>query len=89
MTLLEFMAASNAFGHGMGERKIKKILETHPDIIYLYIETDKNKLIELGGFNELYAPFYVEDYDLSLRAWRLGYKCYYEHFALCRHQVSK
>jgi GT2 family glycosyltransferase len=49
---------------------------------------DKNKLIELGGFNELYAPFYVEDYDLSLRAWRLGYKCYYEHFALCRHQVS-
>jgi GT2 family glycosyltransferase len=49
---------------------------------------DKNKLIELGGFNELYAPFYVEDYDLSLRAWRLGYKCYYEHFAVCRHQVS-
>ena len=41
------MAASNAFGHGMGERKIKKILETHPDIIYLYIETDKNKLIDM------------------------------------------
>ncbi len=44
---------------------------------------------EVGGFNELFAPFYVEDYELSLRAWRLGYSCYYEHAAICRHQVSK
>jgi len=49
---------------------------------------DRNKLITLGGFDELYAPFYVEDYDLSLRAWRAGWKCYYEHFSICRHQVS-
>jgi GT2 family glycosyltransferase len=49
---------------------------------------DREKLIALGGFNELFAPFYVEDFELSLRAWRLGWKCYYEHFALCRHQLS-
>lgn len=50
---------------------------------------DRHKLLQLGGFNELFSPFYVEDYELSLRAWRLGYTCYYDHFAVCRHQVSK
>ncbi len=48
----------------------------------------RQKLIDIGGFDELFAPFYVEDYELSLRAWRLGYKCYYEHSAICRHKVS-
>lgn len=49
---------------------------------------DRKKLLQLGGFNEMFSPFYVEDYELSLRAWRLGYACYYEHEAVCRHQVS-
>lgn len=49
---------------------------------------DRKKLVSLGGFNELFAPFYVEDFDLSLRAWRLGWKCYYEHFAVCQHKTS-
>lgn len=48
----------------------------------------REKIIALGGFDELYAPFYVEDFDLSLRAWKMGWKCYYEHEAICRHQVS-
>ncbi len=48
----------------------------------------KKKLMELNGLNEIFAPFYVEDYELCLRAWRLGYKCYYDHFAICRHQES-
>ncbi len=26
--------------------------------------------------------------ELSIRAWRLNWKCYYEHNAICRHQVS-
>ena len=49
---------------------------------------DKEKFLQIGGFNELFSPFYVEDYELSLRAWRLGYKCYYDYNSLCRHQVS-
>jgi GT2 family glycosyltransferase len=49
---------------------------------------DKNKFLEMGGLNESFAPIYVEDYELSLRAWRLGWKCYYEHNAVCRHKVS-
>lgn len=49
---------------------------------------DKKKFLEMGGLNEAFAPIYVEDYELSLRAWRLGWKCYYEHSAVCRHKVS-
>ena len=49
---------------------------------------DKNKFLELGGFNELFSPFYVEDFELSLRAWRLGYKCWYDHDSVCRHKTS-
>lgn len=49
---------------------------------------DKKKFLALGGFNELFSPFYVEDYELSLRAWRNGWKCYYDHQSVCRHRVS-
>jgi GT2 family glycosyltransferase len=49
---------------------------------------DRKKIQELGGFDEVFSPFYGEDVDLSLRAWRLGWKCYYEHEAICRHPVS-
>jgi GT2 family glycosyltransferase len=49
---------------------------------------DTVKLRQLGGFNEIFSPFYVEDYELSLRAWRMGWTCFYEHKAVCRHRVS-
>lgn len=49
---------------------------------------DKNKFLLLGGFNELFSPFYIEDYDLSLRAWRLGFKCYFDYNSICRHKSS-
>ena len=48
----------------------------------------KEIFLALGGFNELFSPFYVEDYELSLRAWRLGYSCFYQHFSVCRHKTS-
>lgn len=49
---------------------------------------DREKFLQCGGFNELFSPFYVEDYELSIRAWRLGWKCYYDHRAICYHKVS-
>jgi GT2 family glycosyltransferase len=49
---------------------------------------DKKKFLAMGGLNESFVPIYVEDYELSLRAWRLGWKCYYQHDAVCRHKVS-
>ncbi len=50
------------------------------------IDTEKLKM--LSGFNEIYSPFYMEDVDLSVRAWRMGWKCYYEPGAICYHSVS-
>ncbi|MEB2785638.1 glycosyltransferase family 2 protein [Algoriphagus persicinus] len=49
---------------------------------------DRKKLLELEGFDEIYSPFYIEDLDLCVRAWKLGWKCYYEHEATCMHLGS-
>ena len=49
---------------------------------------DKEKFALIHGLNEIFSPFYVEDYELSLRAWRLGFKCYYDYNSVCKHQVS-
>ncbi len=49
---------------------------------------DTTKLKALNGFNEIFSPFYGEDLDLGVRAWRSGWKCYYDHDAICRHQLS-
>jgi GT2 family glycosyltransferase len=39
---------------------------------------DREKFIQLGGFDDVYTPFYYEDADLSYRAWKRGYRVYYE-----------
>ncbi|MFA6779179.1 MAG: glycosyltransferase family 2 protein [Paludibacteraceae bacterium] len=46
---------------------------------------DSQKIRDIKGFNELFSPFYFEDFDLSVRAWRLGWKCYYTSETYCRH----
>jgi GT2 family glycosyltransferase len=64
------------------------------DFLYSFFLTganaliDRKKLIELNGFDEIFNPYYGEDLDLGLRAWRLGYKCYYDNNAVCRHPNS-
>jgi len=50
------------------------------------ISADKMKF--LGGFDEVFSPFYFEDLDLSIRAWRMGWKCYYDHDSTCYHLGS-
>jgi len=49
---------------------------------------DKEKLWALGGFDEIYAPYYYEDADLGIRAWRAGWKCYFEPRSICMHAAS-
>lgn len=39
---------------------------------------DRAKLLRLEGFDTIYKPFYVEDLDLSYRAWKAGWKCLLE-----------
>ena len=36
---------------------------------------DRSRFLELQGFDDLFIPFYYEDTDLGLRAWRRGWKC--------------
>ncbi|UCD10602.1 MAG: glycosyltransferase family 2 protein, partial [Nitrospinaceae bacterium] len=47
------------------------------------------RFIQLGGFSLLYKPFYVEDFDLSLRALRMGYHNLYLPTAKGLHENSK
>jgi len=50
---------------------------------------DRKKLTALQGMDERYSPYYMEDVDLSVRAWRNGWKCYYEEDAICYHKLSE
>lgn len=45
-------------------------------------------LLELGGYNEIYSPFYWEDSDIALRAISLGYKLIYLPEARVFHQMG-
>ena len=49
---------------------------------------DTKKLKDIGGFDEIFSPFYCEDFELGLRAWRLGWKCYYDPKSYCIHDHS-
>lgn len=39
---------------------------------------DRRKFLELGGFDELLRPFYLEDTDLGMMAWKRGWTVFYE-----------
>ena len=41
----------------------------------------RKELLELGGFCELFNPYYSEDVDLGLRAWRNGWSLYFQPMA--------
>jgi len=49
----------------------------------------RDKFLELGGFDSLYAPFYSEDLDLSYRAYQQGWVVHYEPQSQLRHDHSK
>lgn len=46
---------------------------------------DRKKLLSLNGFDTIYSPFYFEDFDLSLRAWKRGWECLYIPDTFCMH----
>ncbi len=46
---------------------------------------DRDKFLNLGGFDELYTPFYWEDIDLSYRAWKSGYEILFEPKIIVNH----
>jgi O-antigen biosynthesis protein len=47
---------------------------------------DRRKFFELGGFDELLAPFYLEDTDLGFLAWKRGWKVLYQPASIVHHE---
>ncbi len=47
---------------------------------------DRRKFLELGGFDDLLAPFYLEDTDLGYQAWKRGWKVLYQPRSIVYHE---
>ena len=47
---------------------------------------DRKKFLELGGFDELLKPFYLEDTDLGYLAWKRGWKVLYQPASVVYHE---
>lgn len=47
---------------------------------------DRRKFLELGGFDPLLAPFYLEDTDLGFMAWKRGWQVLYQPRSVVYHE---
>jgi GT2 family glycosyltransferase len=47
---------------------------------------DRQKFLELGGYDDLYLPGRLEDNDICFRAWRQGWHCFYEPRSVVYHK---
>jgi len=47
---------------------------------------DRRKFLEAGGFDGLFEPFYLEDTDLGYRAWKRGWKVFYQPASVVYHE---
>lgn len=72
-----------------------EILETpaavaHPTLyaVGCCVLCDRSAFLELGGYDEAFAPFFWEDVDLGYRAWRRGLQILHVPEACCRHEGS-
>lgn len=52
-----------------------------------YSAFDRLKFLELGGFDDLFFPFYWEDVDICYRAWKKGWWVIYEPKSIVTHHV--
>ncbi len=50
---------------------------------------NRKKLLELGGFDDLFLPGRLEDNDVCFRAWRIGWECYYVPQSIVYHVGGK
>ncbi|MFQ5481793.1 MAG: glycosyltransferase family 2 protein [Nitrospinaceae bacterium] len=48
---------------------------------------DRQRYLQLGGFDPLYHPLYYEEIDLSYRAFKRGWKVLYEPDSIAYHKV--
>lgn len=48
----------------------------------------RQSFLDLGGYDDVYAPFFWEDVDLGYRAWRRGLASLHVPAAVCHHEGS-
>ena len=67
-SLLDIMVASNAFGRGIGERKIKPIMEAEPDILTEpgTVQEKYDKLLKIKGIGQENAQSFTQNIDRFL-----------------------
>jgi N-acetylglucosaminyl-diphospho-decaprenol L-rhamnosyltransferase len=53
-----------------------------------FMAVDREKFLELRGFNRLFEPAYGEDVDLCFRAWKRGWRCIFEPTSVVYHRES-
>jgi len=90
----EFLGATFVFGTlvqtqpNLGKPDRREYREPRPTFFALggASAMDRRKFEALGGFDEVYAPFYWEEIDLSYRAWKRGWTCVYEPDAVFYHK---
>ena len=75
LTMLDLMTASNVFGHGLGERKLRKIMETYPDIIKLYSDNSSEEIIEMviqiDGFDTKTAKYFSDGLEKFINLFNM------------------
>ncbi|MGB9598858.1 MAG: glycosyltransferase family 2 protein, partial [Minisyncoccales bacterium] len=49
----------------------------------------KEKFFDLGGFDNIFFPFYLEETDLCYRAWKMGWRTIYEPNSMVYHFHDK
>ncbi len=51
---------------------------------------DRRKFLQIGGFDPLYHPFYVEDADVSYQAWKRGWRILFcpQSHVIHKHRAS-
>ncbi|MCU0226655.1 MAG: glycosyltransferase [Bryobacterales bacterium] len=47
---------------------------------------NRDMLLELGGFDPIYHPFYLEDTDLGYEAWRRGWRVLFQPASIVYHE---
>ena len=64
MELYTFMAASNKFGRGLGERKLKAVLDMYPNILIEEWNKEKmiDKLLKVDGYQEKSAILFASNF---------------------------
>ena len=64
--------------------------ETHPTLypVGCCFLCPRAAYLDLGGFDDCYAPFFWEDVDLGYRAWQRGLRVLHVPEAVCHHEGS-